>query len=259
MVCDGTAIARAVFSENIRPGGCRIEVLEADPAKGMVITATDRAMYHEPRALANQLAHRQVFSDEFAVGPTDGGLLLRSLSDATFECTADPAQGWKVVMWRRRSKGDDGIEYETSNSGIWDQQAGVWYVREFTEEEREDGTLRSRTVWKFDEFEVNPVVSGKEFTWQHLDLCAEGVVADRRPDAPVGAYRNVPSASEQERRLETLVERVKALPPRSTVPAQAVARIHRGWIVVCILAAAACAVGAYLLRRERQAPGSGKP
>lgn len=219
VVCDGKALARAVFSDSIRPNGCRIEIFDANTAQGMVIAATDHAMYYPPQLLPLQFAHRRLLSGELACREMENGqCILRTPADSTFEYVVDPKQGWNVVKCRIRGTGEDGKEHEASTSGRWENQKGVWFLREFTEQSGEDARLGSRSVLRFDEFEVNPVVADEEFDWKRLGPCANGVIADRRTDILESAYQNIPPATEQEQRPQTVFERVEKLLPRSGVP-----------------------------------------
>lgn len=252
-VCDGTAIASAVFADGIKPGGCRIHVYEAGYGPGMLATATANAMHHEPRRLPGQLYQIDFFRyDDPSIEDRGDGLvwLRRTTERVEREYAADPRQGLNIVTYRKRTKGDGGVVYETTNTGEWGQQDGVWFLRKLTEEDREDGTIVGCSVLAFDEFQVNPLVSDDEFKWDQLNLCADGVVVDQRPNAPSRGYKNVPSTDEDERRLDTLVERVKALPPTSPPAARSTGGSHRIWILVFALAATTCALAAYLLWRR---------
>jgi hypothetical protein len=250
VVCDGSAIARAVFSDSIRPNGCRVDIFDGNTSHGMVINATDRAMYFPPQLLPLQFAHGRLLSGELIAREVENGqFLIQTPADPVFEYVVDPKQGWNVIRWTIRGPSEGGKEYEESKTGVWENQRGMWFLREFTEEKGEDAIVTSRIVLRFDEFEVNPVVPDNEFTWKHLDLCADGVVADRRPNALVTAYQNAPSDIDQEKRLETLVERVQRLTPRSGVPSAEETRGRRPWIGLLLLAAMGFALFAYLLGR----------
>jgi len=253
-VCDGTALATAMFADDIKPGGCRIQVYEAGPDKGMLATATATAVYDEPRHFPAALLQIDVVRHDVGIEGRDDGmfLLTRQTERGQYEYVADPRQGFNIVMYRDRVKGDDGIVYESIKTGEWERQKGIWFLRKLTEENREDGAVGGRSVFAFDEFEVNPIVSDDEFKWEQLSLCAGGIVVDQRPNPPSRGYRNVPSPREDEKRLDTLVERVKSLPPTSAPPVR-FSRSSRGvWILVFTVAAGACAVAAYLLRGHGQ-------
>lgn len=214
-ICDGTAIASAMFADGIKPGGCRIQVYEAGYKKGMLATATSMAMFHEPHHLPAQLFQRRILRYDVVIEERGDGMLrmARKTDRTEYQYVADPGQGFNLVMYQKRMKGDDGILYEDMRTGEWEQQDGVWFMRKLTEEAREDGTIKGRTVLVFDEFQVNPAVSDIEFKWEQLNACAGGIVVDQRPNPRIRAYQNVPF-SEDEKRLDTLEERVKKLPPR---------------------------------------------
>ena len=247
-VCDGSAVASAWFSTNAKPGGCEIRVF--DRTYAAVATATHAAMTNEPLKHPRLLAVGPILNDKLSVeGGADGLLHLTDHTTTCFEFLADPRQGFNIVMMRQQGKGDDGVLYETTRTGEWKEQGGVWFLRKLEELQREDGVVIGRGITAFEEFSPNVAVEDSEFTWQRFQACSDGIVLDDRTDAPARSYRLVPGPESEERRLNTIVEHVQSLPqsvgPRNPVPAPS-PRLY--WGVGILIAAVVCGVLAYLSR-----------
>jgi hypothetical protein len=216
------------------------------------------AMSSSPPTIANLLTRKMLLERDFSIEDRSDELLRlkHTRAGADFEFDASASQGYNIVRAYERQVGEDGILYEATYTGNWARAGLVWYLQELTEEERENGKTVRRFVFAFDAFEPNIAVSEDEFRWKQLDLCATGVIVDQRVTAPVRAYKNSPKASDAEKPLDTLIERVRSLPPLPPASAPEVpepAAERRIWIIgLGLLGAGLLAAAGFLRWRSRR-------
>lgn len=253
-VCDGDTLATAMFSDRIKPSGCSIEIHEPGTAIRGATKAVDCSPYCMPKLLARKMIlDRDLKCEEVEDGAMRLSMIWDSGGQTDFEANA--AHGYNIVRVNDWGKGDDGVTYRTVQTGEWDHDGTVWFLRRLTDEKLEDGTLVGRWEFTYEDFEANVAVSDEEFRWAKLPSCADGVVVDQRPGARVRAYRNEVSSRTTEHKLDTLIERVQALQPVSSRPSEKPPRARgssrRKWLILSGLVGVGCLLGAGVLARRR--------
>ncbi len=266
VVCDGSEVFVAEFSEHIHPLG----------AEGIVNVDSPGAVYAATQGLSAGLKRLAV--GIFPLAPDDKHTVrIEKLPNGHFLGTYEagpghperleipPEFGYRCV----RTEMYDHGKLQLKVTAAFEQYGDLWFVANARSAEYSGGEHSETSEWKLDEFEPNVTVSPELFTLSALELPPGARIIDRRP--PEG-YRVTDPANPptfkatiyrlpdtegqlEQKQADRLVEQVEALPQMYTQPPPPASRWRsRLWgVVISVLGIAAITV-LCLVSRKRQRP-----